>query len=77
MKQTFYMLKNKSKSEGTYFIDNDYKVIYPGETITLTKAPVNHTVNVSITMYQKDINNDFQYKKPQVKPEKPVEKKKD
>lgn len=54
MKQTFYMLKNTSMSEGTYLIDGEYKSIYPGETITLKKAPVNTTANVTLTMYRKE-----------------------
>lgn len=57
MKQTFYMLKNTSMSEGTYLIDGEYKSIYPGETITLKKAPVNTTANVSLTMYRKETGN--------------------
>ena len=57
MKQTFYMLKNTSMSEGTYLIDGEYKSIYPGETITLKKAPVNTTANVTLTMYRKETGN--------------------
>ena len=57
MKQTFYMLKNTSMSEGTYLIDGEYKSIYPGETLTLKKAPVNTTANVTLTMYRKETGN--------------------
>ena len=55
MKQTFFTLKNNSKSEGTYLIDGEYKVIYPGETISLKKSPTSYTANVSLTLYRKDI----------------------
>ena len=65
MKETFYMLKNNSKSEGTYLIDGDYKPIYPGETITLKKSPVNYTDNVTIVMYRKETGRgEILYKKP-------------
>ena len=65
MRQTFYMIKNTSKSEGTYLIDGEYKTIYPGETISLTKPPVNKTVNVSLVMYKREVGESpILYKKP-------------
>ena len=78
MKETFFMLKNNSKSEGTYLIDGEYKPIYPGETITLKKAPVNHTTNVSVVIYKKETGNgEILYKKPvTTPPEEPKKNKK-
>jgi len=77
MKETFFMLKNNSKSEGTYLIDGEYKPIYPGETITLKKSPVNHTSNVSVVIYRKDTgNNEILYKKPVKAQEEPKKSKK-
>ena len=77
MKETFFMLKNNSKSEGTYLIDGEYKPIYPGETITLKKAPVNYTNNVSMVMYKKETGRgEILNKKPVVVPEEPKKTKK-
>ena len=82
MKETFYMLKNNSKSEGTYLIDGEYKPIYPGETITLRKAPVNYTNNVIMVMYRKETGRgEILYKKPVIESKqedtkKPASKKK-
>lgn len=55
MKKTFYILKNFSASEGIYFIDGDYKSLYPGDEITLEKMPVNKTANISLITYKKEI----------------------
>ena len=57
MKQTVYLIKNNSKSEGTYFYNGEYKIIYPGEEISLSKAPVNKTANVTITIYRKEVSD--------------------
>lgn len=77
MKETFFMLKNNSRSEGTYLIDGEYKPIYPGETITLKKAPVNHTTNVTMVMYKKETGKgEILYKKPVEIPEEPKKTKK-
>lgn len=54
MRETFYIIKNNSKSEGTFLIDNEYKPIYPGEEITLKKMPVNKTANVSVSIYRRE-----------------------
>ena len=65
MKYTFYVIKNESMSEGTYLIDGVYKPIYPGESITLKKAPTNVTSNVKLSMYRKEIGEQpILYKKP-------------
>lgn len=55
MKQTFYILENKSASEGTYYINGKYSSIFPGERIELTSRPVNKTENVIITVYTKNV----------------------
>lgn len=57
MKKIFYILKNFSASEGVYFIDGDYKSLYPGDEITLEKMPVNKTANISLIMYKKEISS--------------------
>jgi len=65
MKQTFYMIRNDSKSEGTYLIDNEYKTIHPGQEISLPKPPVNKTVNVTLIMYKREVGESpILYKKP-------------
>lgn len=55
MKQTFYILENKSASEGTYYMNGRYNSIFPGERIELTSRPVNKTENVIITVYTKNV----------------------
>ena len=57
MKQTFYILKNNSGSEGTFLIDGEYKSIFPGEKIELTKRPVNKTENVTLVIYKKNVGD--------------------
>ena len=49
MKVTFYILKNKSGSPGTYLYDKDYFTIYPDEEITLKHKPTNITENIIIS----------------------------
>lgn len=57
MKKTFYTLKNTSGSEGTYFIDGDYKTLFPGQELTLEKPPVNKTANIKLVVFRKEIKN--------------------
>jgi hypothetical protein len=58
MKQTFCILKNNSGSEGTYFIDGEYKTIFPGQEITLDKIPVNKTANITTVLYRRTIGEE-------------------
>lgn len=58
MKQTFYIIKNNSGSEGTYLLDNEYKTLYPGEKLTLNKKPVNTTANIIVTMFRKEVGGE-------------------
>ena len=55
MKQTFYILKNESGSEGTFLINGEYKSIYPGEKFEFTQKPTNKTENVTLIMYRKEV----------------------
>lgn len=65
MRETFYILRNNSKSEGTYLIDDEYKSLYPGEEITLKRLPVNRTANLSIAIYRRETEpGKIQNKKP-------------
>lgn len=57
MKQTFYIVKNNSRSEGTYLIKGEYKTIFPGEEITLKQRPTTTTSNVLISMYKKEVSD--------------------
>ena len=54
MKQTFYLLKNNSKSEGTYLLDGEYKTLYPDMEVTLPKAPSNKTENIIMILFRKE-----------------------
>ena len=55
MKQTFYILKNNSGSDGTYLLNGEYKTIFPGERIDLKSKPTNITSNVTISIYKKQV----------------------
>lgn len=58
MKQTFYLLKNNSRSEGTYFIDDDYKSLFPGNEVILSKAPTNKTENLTLILFRKEVGEE-------------------
>lgn len=62
MKQTFYILKNNSASEGTYLYKDNYKSLMPEQEITLDQMPTNKTENITVIVYRKDIDNEV--KKP-------------
>ena len=71
MKQTFYLLKNSSRSEGTYLIKGEYKTLFPGEEITLKQRPTNTTSNILISVYKKEMGETILNLKPRtVKAEK-------
>ena len=55
MKQTFYILKNNSGSDGTYLLNGEYRTIFPGERIDLKSKPTNITSNVTISIYKKQV----------------------
>ena len=55
MKQTFYLLKNNSHSEGTYLIKGEYKTLFPGEEVTLKQRPTNTTANILTSIYKKEV----------------------
>ena len=57
MKQTFYIIKNNSRNEGTFFIDGDYRSIYPGEKLEFSKKPLNYTANLILSVYHKEIGD--------------------
>ncbi len=57
MKQTFYIVKNNSLSEGTYLFEGEYKTLFPGEEVTLKKAPTNKTANLSIVLYRQEMRD--------------------
>lgn len=74
MKQTFYLLKNNSRSEGTYLIKGEYKTLFPGEEITLKQRPTNTTSNILISVYKKEMSETILNLKPRtVKAEKKVQ----
>ena len=54
MKQTFYILKNNSGSDGTYLLNGEYKTIFPGERIDLKSRPTNMTSNITLSIYRKE-----------------------
>ena len=46
------------KTVTTYLIDGEYKSIYPGEKLELSKAPVSWTSNVSMTVFRRETNQE-------------------
>lgn len=64
MKKTYYVLTNKSRSEGTYYLDGEYISIFPGDTVKLEKQPANVTSNVIVSMYQRDVGETILNLKP-------------
>lgn len=64
MKQAFYILKNNSRSEGTYLFKGEYKTLYAGEEITLNQRPTNTTSNILISVYKKEIGETILNLKP-------------
>jgi hypothetical protein len=57
MKQTFYILKNNSGSDGTYLLNGEYKTIFPGERIDLKNRPTNMTSNITLSIYKKEVSD--------------------
>lgn len=55
MKQTFYIIRNDSASDGMYFSNGQYKTIYPNQEIVLEQQPTNKTANVTVTVFRKEI----------------------
>jgi len=55
MKVTKYLIRNKSGSEGTYFLNGEYYVLSAGSMITLDKKPVNMTNNLSLSVFQQEV----------------------
>lgn len=64
MKQTLYLLKNSSLSEGTYLYNGEYKSLFPNEEITLNTMPTSITDNIKVSMYKKDIGEKILNLKP-------------
>lgn len=58
MKQAFYILKNNSASEGTYLINGEYKVLFPGQEVTLDRAPSNKTENLITLVFRKEVGEE-------------------
>ena len=56
MKQTKYIIRNNTRSEGTYFSNGEYKIIYPGEEILADTAPLTKTANVTVIVFKQTVN---------------------
>lgn len=55
MKKTVYVLRNNSKSTGTYYVNGEYQYIYPNEIVELSKTPTSITKNISVSYYRKEL----------------------
>lgn len=54
MKNIYYMVRNASGSDGQFYLDGRYYFIAAGQTITLTKKPINTTANVVVSVFRKE-----------------------
>lgn len=75
MKQTFYLLRNNSYSDGTYLIKGEYRTLFPGQEITLRQRPTNTTSNILISVFRREIDETIQYLKPKTVPTRVVRQK--
>ena len=62
MTKTFFCLKNKSGSEGTYLYKNEYVTLAPKSEIVLESKPVNHTENIKISSFTKEVKETVEKK---------------
>ena len=58
MKQTFYLLRNNSGSEGQYLFLGEYKILFPGQEITLKQRPTTTTANITMSIYKKEVGGE-------------------
>ena len=75
MKQTFYLLRNNSYSDGTYLIKGEYRTLFPGQEITLRQRPTNTTSNILISVFRREVDETIQYLKPKTVPTRVVRQK--
>ena len=75
MKQTFYLLRNNSYSDGTYLIKGEYRTLFPGQEITLKQRPTNTTSNILISVFRREVDETIQYLKPKTVPTRVVRQK--
>ena len=55
MKQTVYLLKNESGSDGEYLINDEYETLAPHSQIVLNQKPVNCTANIKLVVVRKEV----------------------
>lgn len=55
MKQTVYVLKNNSGSNGEYLINNEYETLEPHKELVLNQKPVNWTANLTMVPVRKEV----------------------
>ena len=55
MKQTVYLLKNLSGSDGEYLMGDEYIPLAAHEEIVLNQKPVNWTANIKLVPVRKEI----------------------
>lgn len=60
MKKTYYILHNRSMSIGQYLLDDEYRILNPGLNVILEKKPTNHTENISVSIFRKDVPDEKQ-----------------
>ena len=54
MSEIRFMVRNRSKSEGQYFLDNEYHTLMPGELKVLHNKPVNATANITVSTFKQE-----------------------
>ena len=55
MKQTVYVLRNTSGSDGEYLINDEYQTLEPHKEIILNQKPVNVTANIKLIPVRKEV----------------------
>ena len=55
MKQTVYVLRNTSGSDGEYLINDEYQTLEAHKEIVLNQKPVNVTANIKLIPVRKEV----------------------
>lgn len=54
MTRVSYMVRNRSASEGQYFLNGEYHTLMPGELKKLHNKPVNATANITVSTFKQE-----------------------
>lgn len=64
MRQTIYILENKSNMEGTFYFDDKEKhTIFPKESVTSVRKPISYSENITLKMFKRELETEILNKK--------------